>query len=73
MLSQQTIEKYRKMAPGERLTLTFKAIEVHERALFSGTPEVVRRRFAQMRRRKNESNLELMKKLAEAALRNARD
>ena len=50
MLSQETLEHYRRMTPGERLTLTFQLMEGMDHALLSGNPEHVRRKFELLRR-----------------------
>ena len=50
MLSKETLEHYRRMTIGERLQLTFRAIEENEPFLLYGTPEVVDRRFELLHR-----------------------
>jgi len=50
MLSPETLESYRRMTPGERLTLTFQLMEGMDKALLSGAPEQVRRKFELLRR-----------------------
>ena len=50
MLSEETLEQYRKMTIGERLELTFKAIRENTPYIFVGEPDVVDRRFELIRR-----------------------
>lgn len=64
MLSQETIERYRRMTPGERLEITIKMIEENEPALLEGPPEVVRRRFELLRRENDLRNANMLKALA---------
>jgi len=60
MLSRETLERYRRMTPGERLALTFKLIEEAEPYLFAGTPEEVKRRFELLRRQNDERNRRIL-------------
>jgi len=50
MLSQETLESYRRMTPGERLALTFEMIRENTPYLLAGSPDVVERRFALLHR-----------------------
>ena len=50
MLSQETLEEYRRMTPGERLELTFELIRENTPYLLVGPPDVVRRRFELLER-----------------------
>jgi hypothetical protein len=50
MLSRETIEAYRRMTPGQRLTLTLRAIRESWPYLLYGSKEVVDRRFELIRR-----------------------
>jgi hypothetical protein len=50
MLSPETLASYRRMTPGERLTLTFQLMEGLDKALLAGTPEQVSRKFELLRR-----------------------
>jgi hypothetical protein len=50
MLSEETLERYRKMTIGERLELTFKAMRENTPYIFMGEPDVVDRRFELIRR-----------------------
>jgi hypothetical protein len=49
MLSQETLEAYRRMTPQERLQLTFDLCRPAWRALIEGDPEIVKRRFERLR------------------------
>jgi hypothetical protein len=64
MLSQETLEQYRRMTPGERLELTLKMIEANEPALLEGPPEVVQRRFELLRRENDLRNENMLRALA---------
>ena len=64
MLSPETLEKYRRMTPGERLELTFKLTDEAEPYLFSGTPEQVERRFELLRRQNDERNRRILEGIA---------
>lgn len=54
MLSPETLERYRKMSPGERLALAFQLTDEATPYLFYGTPEQVKRKF-ELLRRENEA------------------
>jgi len=56
MLSRETLERYRRMTPGERLALTLKLSEEKLPSLLKGTPEQIDRRFELLRRDKDERN-----------------
>ena len=45
MLSQETLEQYRRMTVGERLDLTFEMIRDNTPYLLQGSEDVVARRF----------------------------
>jgi hypothetical protein len=64
MLSDETLEQYRKMTPGERLALTFRLTQEAETYLFAGTREQVKRRFQLLRRQNDERNLRMLEGLA---------
>jgi len=66
MLSQETLERYRQMSPGERLELTFKLTEEAEPYLFVGTQEQVKRRFELLRRQNDERNRNILKGISRA-------
>ena len=50
MLSQETLDAYRRMTPGERLAIALEITQANLPALLEGTPSVVARRFELLRR-----------------------
>lgn len=64
MLSRETLERYRRMTPGERLALTFQLTEESEPFLLHGTPEQVKRRFELLRRQNDERNRRMLEGIA---------
>jgi hypothetical protein len=64
MLSPETLERYRRMTPGERLELTFRLMEDAEPYLFVGTPEQVDRKFELLRRQNDERNRRMLEGLS---------
>jgi hypothetical protein len=68
MLSPETLERYRKMTPGERLALTFQLTEEAMPYLFCGTPEQVRRKFELLRRENDARNEGILAGLERARL-----
>lgn len=64
MLSQETLERYRRMTPGERLTLAFEMIRENTPYLLAGKPEVVDRRFELLRRENEARNVAMLTALA---------
>ncbi len=66
MLSRETIAWYRRMTPGERLTLTLQACRESQPYLLHGSPEIVERRFALLRQQNDERNHALLEALAAA-------
>ena len=50
MLSQETLDAYRRMTPGERLAIALEMTQANLPALLEGTPSVVARRFELIRR-----------------------
>ena len=50
MLSQETLDAYRRMTPGERLTIALEMTQANLPALLEGTPSVIARRFELLRR-----------------------
>lgn len=59
MLSEETLETYRRMTPGERLTLTFKMMRDAAQFLKNGPPEMLDRKF-ELIRRENDARTENM-------------
>jgi hypothetical protein len=66
MLSQEALDAYRRMTPGERLTLTLRAIRESTPYLLYGSDEVVSRRFELIRRENDERNRAMLTRLAAA-------
>ncbi len=60
MLSQETLEQYRRMTPSERLALTFEMIRDAAANLTSGPSEVVDRRFELIRKQNDERNANML-------------
>ena len=60
MLSQETIERYRRMTDAERLRLSFRLIAENTPYLLKGPPEVVKRRFELLRKQNDERNRALL-------------
>jgi hypothetical protein len=69
MLSEETLERYRRMTVEERLNLTLRMIRESTPALFEGPPEVVARRFELLRRQNDERNRRMLEGIARAASR----
>lgn len=69
MLSEETLNEYRRMTPGQRFNLTVRAIRESIPYLDSGTPDHVERRFQLIRREndlRNENMLKAMARLQDA-------
>lgn len=64
MLSRETLERYRRMSPGERLALTLKLTAESEPYLLYGTPEQVNRKFELLRRENDERNRRMLEAIA---------
>lgn len=64
MLSQETLDEYRRMTPGQRLELAFLMIRENTPYLLKGRPDVVRRRFELLERENNLRNAGIMGGLA---------
>ncbi len=64
MLSQATLQGYREMTTAERLKLTFQLMEGLDKALLSGTPEQVRRKFELLRRENDMRNENMLTAIA---------
>jgi len=64
MLSPETLERYRRMTPGERLALTLKLTAESEPYLLYGTPEQIRRKFELMRRENDDRNQRMLEAIA---------
>ncbi len=64
MLSQETLQSYREMTPGERLKLTIQLMEGLDKALLSGTPVQVNRKFELIRRENDLRNQNMLTAIA---------
>jgi len=64
MLSAETLETYRRMTTGERLRLTFQLMQGNDRALCTGTPDQVRRKFELLRRENDLRNENMLRGIA---------
>jgi hypothetical protein len=71
MLSQETLEQYRRMTPSQRLALTLQAMRESWPYLFKGPKDVVDRRFELIRRENDLRNHAMLEKLAAAEQRHA--
>ena len=66
MLSQETLEQYRRMTPSERLAQTILSMEGIDRALLSGTPQQVDRKFELLRRENDLRNTNMLTAIAKS-------
>lgn len=64
MLSRETLERYRRMTPGDRLALALRLTDEATPYLFAGTPEQVERRFELLRRQNEERNQRILAGIA---------
>ena len=64
MLSDETLEQYRRMTPSERLRLTPEMNEQEIPHLLHGSPEIVDRRFELLRRQNDERNRRMLEGIA---------
>ncbi len=64
MLSRETLERYRRMTPSERLALTFEMIRENTPWLLYGPTEVVDRRFELLRRENDQRNRNMLTAIA---------
>ncbi|MEI6256940.1 MAG: hypothetical protein WCQ77_09890 [Planctomycetota bacterium] len=64
MLSQETLESYRKMTPGERLELALRMTDENIPALFDGSPALVDRRFELLKRENDQRNHNMLTAIA---------
>jgi|688.fasta_scaffold769584_2 hypothetical protein len=61
MLSQETLQRYRQMTPGERLRLALSMQDENEKWLLYGKVEVVRRKFQLLRNENDARNYSLLR------------
>ena len=66
MLSQETLKQYRRMTPSERLAQTILSMEGIDRALLSGTPQQVDRKFELLRRENDLRNTNMLTAIAKS-------
>ena len=64
MLSDETLQQYRRMSPSERLRITLEMIEQEIPYLLQGSPEKVDRRFELLRRQNDERNRRMLEGIA---------
>jgi hypothetical protein len=64
MLSPETLETYRRMTPGERLTIALRLTDEAAPYLFVGTPQQVERKFELLRRQNDERNERILAGIA---------
>lgn len=66
MLSDETIEKYRRMTPGQRLSMTLQMTLASTPYMSQGSPELVARRFALLQRENDLRNQNMLRAIAES-------
>ncbi|QDT76301.1 hypothetical protein [Lacipirellula limnantheis] len=64
MLSTETLDEHRRMTPGERFSLTLRAIRENIPPLGAGPPELVSRRSELMRRENDLRNENMLRAFA---------
>lgn len=64
MLSQESLEQYRRMSPSERLRLVLEMIREETPYLLRGTPEQVDRRFELLRLQNDDRNRRMLEGIA---------
>lgn len=64
MLSDETLERYRRMTVAERWKLTFQMIREEIPYLLKGPPEIVARRFERLRQENDERNRNMLEGLS---------
>ena len=69
MLSQETLEQYRRMTTSERLAQTILSMEGIDRALLSGTVQQVNRKFQLLRRENDLRNANMLTAIAKSRVR----
>jgi len=71
MLSQETLDAYRRMTPGERLAIAFGMMRENTPYLLAGRADVVDRRFELIRRENDLRNARILAALAAMKAREA--
>jgi hypothetical protein len=64
MLSQETLERYRRMSNSERYAITRELIRENTKYLLQGPPDLVARRFELLRRQNDERNQAMLEAIA---------
>jgi hypothetical protein len=64
MMSPETVQRYRRMTPSQRLQLTLEMIREATPFLLRGTPEQVDRRFELLRLQNDQRNRSMLKGIA---------
>jgi hypothetical protein len=64
MLSRESLEHYRRMAPSQRLAIALRMTRESIPYLFQGTPEQVDRRFELLRRQNDDRNRRMLEAIA---------
>jgi hypothetical protein len=64
MLSQETLEDYRRMTTAQRLALVLRMMRDASRYISEGPPELVARRFELLRRENDERNRNMLTAIA---------
>jgi hypothetical protein len=64
MLSQETLDEYRRMTPSERLQLALRMTQENLPALVAGRPEDTARRFAILQRENDLRNANMLRAIA---------
>lgn len=64
MLSQQQLDAYRKMTPGQRLALSLRMLEEQWPSLMNGAKEHVDRKFELLNRQNDDRNAALLAGMA---------
>lgn len=64
MLSEETLARYRRMTPGERLELTFQMMRENTPFLLQGSEQLIDRRFELLQRENDARNRNMAKAYA---------
>jgi hypothetical protein len=64
LLSQESLEQYRRMSPSERLRLVLEMIREETPYLLRGAPDQVDRRFELLRRQNDDRNRQMLEGIA---------
>ncbi len=64
MLSNETLERYRRMTTSERAAIVVQSMRENWSAMFEGSDETIRKRFELLRRQNDERNRNMLEGLA---------